>query len=264
MGILNVTTDSFSDGGKFIERNAAIEHAHMMVENGAHIIDIGGESTRPGSEMVEVKEELKRTIPIIEALSDKISVPISIDTYKADVAKEALSAGACIINDIYGLRFDNSKMADVAASFDAPVIIMHMKGTPETMQKNVSYINLYSEVTSFFKESISIALEQGVKEENIIIDPGIGFGKSFAHNLQLIKNLHKFKVLNKPILVGPSRKAFIGELLGGIPSGKRLMGTASAVTACVLNGANIVRVHDVKEIAQVVKIADAIKQATPF
>ncbi|MCI4626197.1 MAG: dihydropteroate synthase [Candidatus Magnetoovum sp. WYHC-5] len=260
MGILNITEDSFSDGGKFLHKNAAIEHALQMEEEGADIIDIGGESTRPGASMIDSKEELRRVLPIIEELAAKVKT-ISIDTYKPEVAKEAIEAGASIVNDVYGLRYNSNKMTEVIAKYDVPVVIMHMRGTPETMQKKISYINLLSEISAFFNESFKLAASNGIDENKIIIDPGIGFGKTFAHNLQLIKNLQKFKILNKPILVGPSRKTFIGEILGNVPTGKRLMGTASAVTACVLNGANIVRVHDVKEIAQVVKIADAIKHA---
>lgn len=260
MGILNVTPDSFSDGGQFYDRSKAITHALSMAREGAHIIDIGGESTRPGSEPVSVEQEFDRVIPIIEELSGKIDIPISIDTYKSAVAERALKAGASIINDISGLRFD-SNMAAVAAEHDAPLILMHIKGTPKDMQMEPVYDDLMGEITSYLEESISIAKSAGVAEERIIVDPGIGFGKTYEHNLQIIKELPLLRQLGRPVLIGVSRKAFIGNILGGREASERLMGTASAVAISVLNGANIVRVHNVKEMCDVVRVSDALTKS---
>ena len=257
MGILNVTPDSFSDGGLFLNEESAIEQALNMVNEGADIIDIGGESTRPGAATVSVKEEIKRVVPVIKALAKKIKVPISIDTCKAKVADEAVSAGASIINDISGLRFDK-RMAGVAAQHKVPVVIMHIQGTPGNMQKNPSYVALISEIMDYLRESIHIALKAGVSDDMIIIDPGIGFGKTVAHNLEIINRLDEFKGFEKPILIGPSRKSFIGKLLGGLPVTDRLEGTAAAITIGISKGANIIRVHDIKEMSRVAKISDAI------
>jgi dihydropteroate synthase len=257
MGILNVTPDSFSDGGLYFDKQSALDRAHRMIEDGADIIDIGGLSTRPGSEPVPVEEELRRTLPVIEALSGEINVPISIDTYRSEVAKEALRAGASMANDISGLRFDQ-KMASVVAEAGVPVVLMHMKGAPRNMQNNPSYEALIPEILDYLRETIKLAEDAGIKD--IIVDPGIGFGKTFDHNLEIINNLEEFTMLGWPVLVGPSRKAFIGEILGGAPPEERIEGTSAAVTASVLNGANIVRVHDVKEMAMVVRVSDAIKR----
>jgi dihydropteroate synthase len=261
MGILNVTPDSFSDGGLYLDTRKAIDRALRMEEEGADILDIGGESTRPGSEPVAVEEELRRVVPVIEALSGRLSIPISIDTYKAEVAKRAIEAGASIVNDISGLRFD-PKMAEVVAEHDVGVVIMHIKGTPKDMQKDPHYDDLFGEITGYLKEGIRIAKEHGVQEERIVIDPGIGFGKRPEHNLQLIKYLDRFSVLGRPVLVGPSRKSFIGLILGGVPPLERLEGTASTVAISVLNGASIVRVHDVKAMVPVVRVAEAIRRET--
>ncbi|MGB9710294.1 MAG: dihydropteroate synthase [Thermodesulfovibrio sp.] len=258
MGILNVTPDSFFDGGRYLSFQNAIDHALRMVEEGADIIDIGGESTRPGAEPVSIDEELKRVIPIIEALSKKISIPISIDTYKAKVAEKAIEAGATIVNDISGLRFD-PEMAKVVSRYKVPVVIMHIKGTPRDMQKNPHYEALIPEIIEYLRNSIVIAKQAGVDENMIIIDPGIGFGKLPQHNLQILKNLKEFSKLGKPILIGVSRKSFIGYVLNESSPEKRLEGTASAVAVSVINGANIVRVHDVGFMAKIVKLADAIK-----
>ena len=258
MGILNVTQDSFSDGGLYFDKSAAINRAIQMVEEGADIIDIGGESTRPGSEPVPEEEEIRRTIPVIEALVKEISVPISIDTYKSRVANRALEAGASMVNDISGLRFDPD-MPDVIAYHDVPVVIMHIKGTPKDMQRNPVYEALIPEIMDYLREGIRIAAKAGIKEDKIIIDPGIGFGKTFEHNLDIICNLNEFTLLGKPILIGPSRKAFIGKVLGDLPPTDRLEGTAAAVAISIFNGANIIRVHDVKEMVHVAKVADAIK-----
>lgn len=257
MGILNVTPDSFSDGGQFFDKRHALKHARQMVADGADIIDVGGISTRPGSEPVPVKEELRRTIPVIQALATEIKIPISIDTYQGAVAQEALQAGASIVNDISGLRFD-PEMAGIIASAGVPVIVMHIKGTPKDMQKDPSYEALIPEIMDYLRGSIHIAEDAGCNM--IIIDPGIGFGKTFNHNLQIIKHLGEFTLMGRPVLVGPSRKAFLGHLMDGAPPEDRLEGTAAAITASILNGAHIVRVHDLKAIARVARVADAIKK----
>lgn len=259
MGILNVTPDSFSDGGFYFKETDAIKRAIQIAEEGADIIDIGGESTRPGSEPVSLEEEIKRTIPVIKAISKEIDIPISIDTYKSEVAKRALDAGASIVNDISGLRFD-PEMARVVSDYKVPVIIMHIKGTPRDMQKNPVYEALLPEIMDYLREGIMIARNAGIREDRIIIDPGIGFGKTFEHNLEIIKNLKEFTYLQKPILIGPSRKAFIGKILGDVPPQERLEGTLGVIAISIFNGANIVRVHDVKETIKVVKIVDAIKK----
>ena len=259
MGILNVTPDSFADGGLYFDKSSAIERAYQIVEEGADIIDIGGESTRPGSEPISIKEELTRTIPLIEAISKKIKVPISIDTYKSEVAKVALDAGASMVNDISGLRFD-PRMPDVVSEYKVPVLIMHIKGKPQDMQLNPVYDALIPEIIDYFRMGIKIATGAGISEDKIIIDPGIGFGKTFAHNLEIINNLYEFTLLEKPILIGPSRKAFIGKILGDVSATERLEGTAAAVSISIINGANVVRVHDVKETVKVAKVADAVKR----
>lgn len=256
MGVLNVTPDSFSDGGRYFDRSLAVQRARQMVEEGADIIDIGGQSTRPGSEAVTPEEELRRTIPVIEAFSGKIDVPISIDTYRAEVAGKALGAGASMVNDISGLRLD-PEMPSVVAEHRVPVVVMHIRGTPRDMQENPAYEALIPEIMDYLRESVRMAEDAGI--ENVIIDPGIGFGKTFEHNLRIINNLREFTLLERPLLVGPSRKAFIGGILGGAPPLERLEGTAAAVTACILNGADIIRVHDVREMARVARVADAIK-----
>jgi len=258
MGVLNITRDSFSDGGLYFDKSAAIKRALQMVEEGADIIDIGGESTRPGAEPVAIEEELRRTIPVIEALAKEINVPISIDTYKSEVAEKALAAGASIVNDISGLRFD-PEMAKVVSDYKVPVVIMHIKGRPKDMQQNPVYEALVPEIMDYLREGIRLAKESGVLEDKIIIDPGIGFGKTFNQNLEIINNLHEFTLLEKPILIGPSRKAFIGKILGNVSETDRLEGTSAAVAISIMNGANIIRVHDIKEMVRVAKVADAIK-----
>lgn len=259
MGIINVTPDSFSDGGLYYDPQKAVEHAFRLVEDGADIIDIGGESTRPGSEPVPEEEELKRVIPVIKRLAREIKIPISIDTYKSRVAKEALDAGASMINDISGLRFD-PEMKKVVAEYKVPVVIMHIKSTPKTMQINPTYDALIPEIRDYLREGIMMGLEAGVREDLMIIDPGIGFGKTFEHNLEIIKNLQEFTYLEKPILIGPSRKAFIGKALGDVPPSMRLEGTLAVVAVAIFNGANILRVHDVKETVKVAKVVDAIRR----
>ncbi|NOX20532.1 MAG: dihydropteroate synthase [Nitrospirae bacterium] len=259
MGILNVTPDSFSDGGLYLDKQRAIDRAIRMVDEGADIIDIGGESTRPGAEPVELEEELRRTIPVIEAISAKLDVPISIDTYKAEVARRAIEAGATMVNDISGLRFD-PEMASVVAEYGVAVVVMHIKGTPRDMQKNPEYQDLFGEIIDYLKGSVEIAKKAGVPEERIIVDPGIGFGKKPEHNLQIINSLDRFGVLGRPILIGPSRKSFIGLVLGNLPPEERVEGTAAAVAISVFKGASIVRVHDVKAMTRVVRVAEAIRK----
>lgn len=259
MGVLNVTPDSFSDGGLYLDREIAVEHALKLIDDGADIIDIGGESSRPGSMPVSTEEEIRRTIPVISELAKRIKTPISIDTYKAEVARQALDAGASIVNDISGLRFDPG-MAAVIAENDIPVILMHIKGCPNNMQSSPSYEALIPEIIDYLRGSIQLCRQAGIPEQNIILDPGIGFGKTFEHNLEIIANLKEISLLGRPIAIGVSRKAFIGKILGDLPSSQRLEGTASAVAISVFNDANIVRVHDVAEMSKVVKIADAVKK----
>jgi len=258
MGVLNITPDSFSDGGLFFNKNRAVEHALKMRDEGADIIDIGGESTRPGAENISVDEEIRRVIPVIEELAKRTEIPISIDTCKSSVAKAAVSSGASMVNDISGLRFD-SKMPGVIAQHDIPVVIMHIKGTPKNMQKNPVYNALIPEIMDYLREGIEIARHAGIDDNKIIIDPGIGFGKTVEHNLEIIKRLNNLTGFEKPILLGPSRKSFIGKTLGGLPVSERLEGTAAATAIGIFNGANIIRVHDVKAMVRVAKIADAIK-----
>lgn len=258
MGILNVTPDSFFDGGKYSDRDRAIARAFQLIEEGADIIDVGGESTRPGSSPVTIDEELKRVIPVIEEIAKRVEIPISIDTYKAKVAEEAINAGASIINDISGFRFD-PEMPYIAAKYDTPVVLMHIKGTPKDMQKNPQYDALIPEIIEYLRTSIVIAKNAGVRDDKIIIDPGIGFGKLPEHNLQILRDLKVFSLLGKPILIGVSRKSFIGKILNDAPPEARLEGTAAAVAVSIINGANIIRVHDVAYISKIVKVVDAIK-----
>lgn len=259
MGILNVTPDSFYDGGQHQTIPTAVAHALQMEAAGADIIDIGGESTRPGAVEISAAEEIERVIPVVKALREKSQVLISVDTYKAEVAEQALAAGAQIINDISGLRFQPS-LAQVIAKYNAGVVLMHIQGTPRNMQENPTYANLIDEILDYLKKSVDIALEAGIDPERIIIDPGIGFGKRLMDNYTILKYLAEFRSLGFPLLVGPSRKSFIGKVLD-LPPEERLEGTLAAVSAAVLNGANFVRVHDVQATARVVKIIDQIKRA---
>jgi dihydropteroate synthase len=257
MGILNVTPDSFSDGGLHFGRQTAIESGIQMVKDGADILDIGGESTRPGSEPVPLEEELRRTIPVIEELSRSVAVPISIDTYKAEVAQKALEAGASMVNDISGLRFDPD-MPKTVARHNIPAVMMHIKGRPRDMQQNPRYEALIPEIMDYFRISIRLARKFGIPDNMMIIDPGIGFGKTFDHNLEILNNLEQFTLLEKPLLIGPSRKSFLGKILGDAPAAERLEGTAAAVAVSIMKGANIIRVHDVKEMVKVARVTDAI------
>jgi len=256
MGILNVTPDSFSDGGKYLDVQAAARHAKKMVQMGADIIDIGGESSRPGAEEVTVDEELKRVIPVIKALKGIVDVPISVDTYKSEVASQALSEGASLINDITALRGDDN-MVRVIKDFQAGVILMHMKGVPRTMQELPRYDDVMAEVIAYLSESIGMAEDAGIDPSRIILDPGIGFGKTPEHNIAILRELDKLSRLGKPVLIGVSRKSFIGKLTGKSVD-KREFGTAAAVAAAIMKGADIVRVHDIDDMMDVVKVIDAV------
>jgi len=258
MGILNVTPDSFSDGGRYLEREKAIEHGIAMARDGADMIDVGGESTRPYSKKISVDEEMERVIPVIEALSQALKIPICIDTYKSEIARMAIKAGASMINDISAFRFDPGLISVVQES-GVPVILMHMKGTPDNMQDNPTYDNLIHEILDFHNSAVDRALNGGIKRDMIIIDPGIGFGKTFDHNLQIIRDLTKFHSLGRPILFGTSRKTFIGHILDREVH-DRDTGTMATIAAGVMNGAHIIRVHDVKKGVETVKVIDAIKR----
>ena len=260
MGIVNVTPDSFSDGGKYFAPITAIDFAFKLIDEGADIIDIGGESTRPGADKVSCSEELARVIPVIEGIrSNNNKILISIDTTKSVVAKEAVEAGANIINVVSGLSFDN-QMPETIAQLKAPVIIMHMKGNPSDMQENPKYKDVIDEIITYFKEKINIAINSGIEREMIILDPGIGFGKTVEHNFKILSELNRFNNLELPLLIGPSRKSFIGLTLN-LPPEDRLDGTAATVAVGVNNGARIVRVHDVKNMKRVAIIADKIRNA---
>ena len=260
MGIVNVTPDSFSDGGQFYHPEKAIIHAIQLINDGADIIDIGGESSRPGANHVLLQEELERTIPVIQKIRQTSpDTLISIDTYKSEVAIQAIEAGANMINDISGLTMDET-MPNIAADLGVPIVIMHMQGTPANMQIKPRYKDLILDITSFFSDQIKLANTAGIEMAHIILDPGIGFGKTIDHNFQLIQNLNEFYKLGYPILIGPSRKSFIGTTLD-LPTEDRLEGTSAVVTAGIMNGARIVRVHDVKEIKRVVTITEKIRTA---
>ncbi|MDP2910999.1 MAG: dihydropteroate synthase [Candidatus Omnitrophota bacterium] len=256
MGILNVTPDSFSGDGIYQDIDKAVETGERLVQEGADIIDIGGESTRPGAQSVTIEEEIKRVVPVIKKLSKKIKAPISIDTAKSEVARQALDSGASMVNDITGLESD-PEMVYIIREFNASIVLMHIKGTPQTMQNSPEYGNLVQEIKDELRKIIDKAISNGIKKENIIIDPGIGFGKTLEHNLEILNRLSEFKELGMPVLVGPSRKSFIGKITGAEPD-NRVFGTAGAVAIAIENGADMVRVHDVKEIKQAVMIADAI------
>jgi len=261
MGILNVTPDSFSDGGKFIDKDKAVEQALQMIEQGADIIDVGGESTRPGAPAVSVEQEIERVVPVIEAICSKTDVAVSVDTSKSEVAREAVKAGACIVNDVSGLRNDNG-IAEPVAEADTGLVLMHSRGTSETMQSLTDYDNLIEDIKNELKVSIDVALSSGAKQRQIIIDPGIGFAKTAEQNYEIIARLSAIADLGYPMLLGPSRKSFIGNILNK-PANERVWGTAAAVTACVLGGAKILRVHDVPEMTDVIRIAETIRKSTP-
>jgi len=254
MGILNVTPDSFSDGGAHFKIENAIERAHQMVEDGADIIDVGGESSRPGSDPVDTREELVRVIPVVSRLAKELNVPVSIDTTKHEVARAALDAGAGMINDISGLHWD-LKLADMAAKYKVPVIIMHTRGKPKTMQQAIHYHSLFSEIIRYLREGIEIALAAGVPEDQIVVDPGIGFGKTPDDNLRIMNGLYEFSVLGRPVLLGTSRKSFIGKVLDA-DTNKRLEGTLATTIYGLLRGADIIRVHDLKENARTIRMLE--------
>ena len=259
MGILNITPDSFYDGGRYQTEKEVMGRVEQMIKEGADIIDIGGESTRPGARKISLEEEIKRTIPYIKKITRSFKVPISVDTYKAKVAKEAIEAGAEMVNDISGLRFDPD-MAGVVSSNKVFLVIMHIKGTPRNMQDNPQYKDLIGEIISYLKESLKIADNAGINLKKIIVDPGIGFGKTVEHNLFILKNLRELRVLKRPILIGVSRKSFIGKVLN-LPLQERLSGSLAATCIGLVNGARVVRCHDVKETRQAVDLVEAILQS---
>jgi dihydropteroate synthase len=261
MGVLNVTPDSFSDGGEFFSADAAISRALEMEAAGADLLDIGGESTRPGASAISIEEELRRVLPVLKVLRGRIHIPISIDTRKAAVAEAAIAAGAGIINDVSALRFDPT-LGEIARLQHVPIILMHMRGEPLTMQKQPFARNVFRDVTSGLRAAIARARHARIAKSQIVLDPGIGFGKSYRQNFELLAHLPRLVALGYPLLVGTSRKAFLGAALASAtspaPSEKRIWATAATVTAAILNGAHIVRVHDVAEMAQVARIADAV------
>ena len=260
MGILNVTPDSFSDGGRYADVESAVARGVEMARQGASIVDVGGESTRPGAAPVSAAEESERVAPVIRELRRRIDVPISIDTYKEEVARGALAAGADMVNDVSALRFDPA-MAGLVAREGVPVVLMHMKGRPRTMQIAPRYRDVVGEVTAFLRERIAFAVGSGIAADGIVVDPGIGFGKDLDHNLTLLRNLGALASLGRPVLVGLSRKAFLGRLQEGAGTESRLAGSLAGASAAVLAGAHMVRVHDVLETCRAVRVADAIRGA---
>lgn len=257
MGVLNVTPDSFSDGGDFNNLAAAVAQATYLVDSGADFIDVGGQSTRPDAESVSVEEELQRVLPVIKQLRQQVSVPISIDTTSAYIAQKAVAAGANLVNDISGGTFD-SKMLPMVADLDVPIVLMHLRGTPQTMQQLTDYHDLIGEIEQFLSKQIARALDAGIKPSQIIIDPGIGFAKTAQQNWQILRQLAKFRALGVPILVGASRKSFIGRLLNQPDPKERIWGTAAACCGAIAGGVDILRVHDVREMHDVCRAADAI------
>jgi dihydropteroate synthase len=257
MGVLNVTPDSFSDGGRYFSFDAAVERAIEIERTGADILDVGGESTRPGSEGISAGEELRRVVPVIERLRRSLKIPISVDTSKSEVAEAAVEAGAEILNDVTALRAD-PKLAEIARRRKLPLILMHMRGEPRMMQKKPFARNVLRDVTAGLRQAVAVARRAGVAKSQIVLDPGIGFGKSTAQNYELLARLPELAQLGFPLMVGTSRKGFIGKMLGGIPAADRGWGTAASVTASILGGAHIVRVHDVREMVQVARVADAV------
>ena len=258
MGILNVTPDSFSDGGRFLRLDDALRRAEEMVAEGADLIDIGGESSRPGAAPVALDEELDRVIPVVETLAGRVSVPLSVDTYKAEVARRALDAGAALVNDISAMRFDPA-MKELIAERGVPVILMHMRGTPRDMQISPFYEDVIGEIGAFLRERIAEAVSAGIAQSSIVVDPGIGFGKRVADNLEIVRRLDAFHALGCPILLGPSRKSFIGKVLD-VSSEERLEGTAAVVALSVLRGAHLIRVHDVRQMVRVARMVEAIER----
>ena len=257
MGIVNVSPDSFYDGGRYFSTSAAVEHGLELAGQGADILDVGGESTRPGAEPVGVEEEKRRVVPVIEALASRCNAAISVDTYKSEVARDALAAGAVMVNDVSGLRFDPA-MASAVSIAGAALIVMHMRGEPRTMQASPEYGNLMGEIVGDLRRSVEIAVEGGVDREQILVDPGIGFGKRLEHNLLLLRRLSELQVLGRPIVVGASRKSFIGAI-SDLPVEERLEGTIAASCLAVAAGAQVVRVHDVRSVRRAVEVADAVR-----
>jgi len=257
MGILNVTPDSFSDGGDFATREAALRHARRMVAEGADLIDVGGESTRPGAPPVSVAEELARVIPVIEALADELAVPVSVDTSKPEVMRAAVAAGAGLINDVSALRRPGALAA--AAALRVPICLMHMQGEPGTMQQDPTYGDVVAEVAAFLAGRLAACEAAGIPRERLLVDPGFGFGKTLAHNLALLRGLPRLALLGVPVLAGLSRKSMIGALLGGVPVGERLHGSVAAAVLAVERGAAIVRVHDVGPTVQALRIVAAVR-----
>lgn len=257
MGVLNVTPDSFSDGGEFNTPMSALAQAEQLVEAGADILDIGGQSTRPGAEQVSVDEELQRVLPIVEAIRSELSVPISVDTTRASVAQAAIAVGADLINDISGGTFD-PQMFSVVAQLGVPMILMHIRGTPQTMQQLTDYQDLMGEIYEFLERQITAAVESGIERSRLIIDPGIGFAKTAEQSLEILRQLRTLRSLGIPILVGPSRKSFIGRILNQPDAKRRVWGTAAACCSAIAGGADILRVHDVLQMREVCLVADAI------
>ncbi|MCH7927778.1 MAG: dihydropteroate synthase [Candidatus Dadabacteria bacterium] len=258
MGILNVTPDSFYDGGKYNTIKQALIHTEQMISEGADIIDVGGESTRPGSNSVSQKEELRRVIPIIDAINKNFVIPVSIDTTKSMVARQALDSGATIVNDISGLSFDPA-LADIVSKYEAQIILCHTSSRPVDMQKKTLYENIVEDIYNYLENSIKISGDCGILSDNISIDPGFGFGKTANHNLLLLKSLSKFKKLDKKVVVGTSMKSFIGKILQSDDIEQRILGTFATIVISILNGADIVRVHDVKKMKVAVQIADSVR-----
>jgi dihydropteroate synthase len=258
VGVLNVTPDSFSDGGLYFGVDKALRQAERLIEAGADLLDIGGESTRPFSKPVPLEEELSRVIPVVKAIRERFDIPISVDTYKAKVAEEALFAGANLVNDISALRFD-AKMAQVVAGHQVPVILMHMKGTPQTMQLDPSYEDVVQEIKDFFLERIEAAERAGIRRENIILDPGIGFGKRFEDNLKIIREIKAFLDLGFPVLLGPSRKSFLGQILEK-EAQERDSGTMAVVALAAFQGVHLVRVHNVEMAYDTIKVIQALRE----
>ena len=259
MGILNLTPDSFSDGGLFINKDSALKHVTQMISDGALIIDIGGESSRPGADQISVDEECQRVIPVIQAIREMSDIPLSIDSSKPEVMQQAVSSGASMINDVNALRADGA--VELAANLNVPVCLMHMQGLPRTMQHTPMYKDVVQEVKGFLKQRIDVCVKAGIKPSNIIIDPGFGFGKTLEHNLTLFKHLEKFEQLGCPLLVGVSRKSMIGQVLDNAPVDERLHGSIALATLAAWMNANILRVHDVKATADGLKLCQAIKEA---
>lgn len=258
MGILNVTPDSFYDGGKYNTIKQALIHTEQMISEGADIIDVGGESTRPGSNSVSQKEELRRVIPIIDAINKNFEIPVSIDTTKSMVARQALDSGATIVNDISGLSFDPA-LADIVSKYEAQIILCHTSSRPVDMQKKTLYENIVEDIYNYLENSIKISEDCGILSDNISIDPGFGFGKTANHNLLLLKSLSKFKKLDKKVVIGTSMKSFIGKILQSDDIEQRILGTFATIVISILNGADIVRVHDVKKMKVAVQIADSVR-----